>query len=286
LEWISEVIAHHNEEPAMSAKHIESRLEDGILRLTKVNVETRQGISMAVLAELGAAMDRVRDDSSIRGVIIDAAGDGFHNGAVMLGEMGKEWTDLTRADYRRIIDLGHGLGRNIASLDVPVIGVAPAGGLGGGLELLCRSDLVYTTDAARFSFPEVTLGLVAGWGGTQWAGRLVPFRKAQEFLLLGEEIDGKTAEAWGLVTRSFADRAALDAHVQNVTQRLKRCATVSLKWHKECLRALWQKSLTEGEAVEAVAVPEAMITGTWFGPTAAFFQGKRWDYSKNEAIDV
>lgn len=268
----------------MADRHIEQSLDDGILRLTKVNIETRQGVSMAVLAELGAAMDRVREDKSIRCVVIDAAGDGFHNGAVMLGEMGKEWSELTRADYRTIIDLGHGLGRNIASIDVPIIGVAPAGALGGGLELLCRSDLVYTTHDARFSFPEVTLGLVAGWGGTQWAGRLVPFRKAQEFLLLGEEIDGKTAEDWNLVTRSFPDRAALDAHVKKVTDRLRSCAPISLKWHKECLRALWQKSLTEGEAVEAVAVPEAMITQTWFGPTAAFFEGKSWDYAKGEAI--
>lgn len=269
----------------MAEAHIREELDNGVLRLTKTNTDTRQGISMSVLAGLGAAMDRARDDRSIRCIIIDAAGDGFHNGAVMLGEMGIDWPDLTRKDYRRIIDLGHGLGRNMASLDIPIIGIAAAGALGGGLELLCRCDLVYTTHDARFSFPEVTLGLVAGWGGTQWAARLVPFRKAQEFLLLGEEIDGRTAEDWGLVTRAFADRAAIDAHVAKVMTRLSRCAPVSLRWHKECLRALWQKSLTEGEAVEAVAVVEAMNTRTWFGPTAAFFEGKGWDYTRGEAIE-
>lgn len=269
----------------MADNHIETRLENGVLRCTKVNVDTRQGVSMSVLAGLGAAMDRAREDKSIRCIVIDAAGDGFHNGAVMLGEMGIDWPDLTRADYRKIIDLGHGLGRNMASLDIPIIGIAESGGLGGGLELLLRCDLVYTAHNARFSFPEVTLGLVAGWGGTQWAGRLVPFRKAQEFLLLGEEIDGKTAEDWGLVTRSFNDRAEIEAQVAKVIKRLDRLAPVSIKWHKECLRAIWQKSLTEGEAVEAVAVPEAMITQAWFGPTAAFFQGKAWDYTKGEAVD-
>src|SRR3990167_94050 len=148
----------------MGKNHLEKRIEDGVLRLTKVNSDTRQGISMSVIAGLNAAADEAREDKSIRAILIDAAGDGFHNGAVMLGEMGKEWPDLTREDYRRIIDLGHGLGRNIASLDIPVIGIASAGALGGGLEMLCRCDLLYTTDEARFSFPEVTLGLVAGWG--------------------------------------------------------------------------------------------------------------------------
>lgn len=265
--------------------HIRTTLDDGVLTLTKVNIETRQGISMSVLAELGDAMDRVRQDRSIRCVIIDAAGDGFHNGAVMLGEMATDFRTLGRKDYRRIIDLGHGLGRNIASIDVPIIGVAAGGALGGGLELLSRCDLLYTTRSARFSFPEVTLGLVAGWGGTQWAGRLLPFRKAQEFLLLGEEIDGTTAEEWNLVTRALDDRAALDAHVRKVTDRLRSCAPVSLRWHKECLRAIWQKSLTEGEAVEAVAVVEAMHEGVWFDPVDAFFQGKRWDYQAGKAVD-
>lgn len=269
----------------MASNHIEQHLEDGVLRLTKVNIETRQGISMSVLAELGEAMDRAREDASIRCIIIDAAGDGFHNGAVMLGELSDDWTTLSRKDYRKIIDLGHGLGRNIASMEIPIIGIASAGALGGGLELLSRCDLVYTTHDARFSFPEVTLGLVAGWGGTQWAGRLVPMRKAQEFLLLGEEIDGRTAEEWNLVTRSFEDRAAIEAHVARVTARLKRCAPVSIKWHKECLRAIWQKTLTEGEAVEAIAVVEAMNTQSWFQPTAAFFEGKGWDYTKGEAIE-
>ena len=76
--------------------HVNTTLDDGILTLTKVNIETRQGISMSVLAELGDAMDRVRQDKSIRCVIIDAAGDGFHNGAVMLGEMATDFHTLSR----------------------------------------------------------------------------------------------------------------------------------------------------------------------------------------------
>lgn len=264
---------------------IRESLEDGILRLTKINVETRQGISMAVLAELGDAVDRVRRDPAIRGVIIDAAGDGFHNGAVMLAEMTDDYRTMTRKDFRRIIDLGHGLGRNIASLDVPVIGVAAGGALGGGLELLSRCDMVYTTRDAQFSFPEVTLGLVAGWGGTQWAGRLIPHRKAQEFLLLGQPIDGATAEAWNLVTRAFPDRDSMNAHVKAVCDRLKQCAPVSLRWHKECLRAHWERSLTEGEALEAKAVVEAMDEGVFHDPVAAFFAGKVWDYTTGKAIE-
>lgn len=75
------------------------------------------------------------------------------------------------------------------------------------------------------------------------------------------------------------------AHVRNVADQLRSCAPVSLRWHKECLRAIWQKSLTEGEAVEAVAVVEAMHEGVWFDPVDAFFQGKRWDCQAGKAVD-
>ncbi len=94
------------------------------------------------------------------------------------------------------------------------------------------------------------------------------------------------AENWNLVSRAFDDRSSLDAHVAKVCERLKYCAPVSLRWHKECLRALWQGSLTEGEAVEARAVVDAMDEGVWFKPVEAFFAGKKWDYMAGKAIDA
>lgn len=261
------------------ATDVEVKVEDGVLWLTKTNADTRQGISMAVLKALSDMVDRVRSDKSIRAVVIDAAGDGFHNGAVMVAEMNPDMTALGREDFRRIGQIGHTLGRGIANLDIPVIGVARGGALGGGLEFLLRSDLLYTLDDAYYAFPEVTLGLVAGWGGTQWGGRLVPFRKAQEMLLLGEPIDGRTAADWGLVTRSFADASTLSAHVERVLKRLRRCSPVALRWHKECLRAIWQKSLTEGEVVEDTAIEEAMANSNFVEPLVAFFSGQgEWDY--------
>lgn len=269
----------------MDGKDLSERLEDGVLWLTKTNADTRQGISMAVLEYLARAVDRVRNDPTIRAVVVDAAGDGFHNGAVMVAELNPDMRALDRADFQRISQIGHALGRSIAALDVPVIGVARSGALGGGLELLLRCDLLYTTNDAYFAFPEVTLGLVAGWGGTQWGGRLIPLRKAQEMLLLGEPFDGATAEQWGLVTRAFADPDALDAHLAKVLARLKQCSPVSLRWHKECLRAIWQGSLTEGEAVEDRAIVEAMSVSGFPDPLEAFFEGKSYDYVAGRVID-
>ncbi len=263
----------------LSEKFTALRVErdDGVLRLTKINAETGYGISVAMLDELTAAI-AMADDASLRAVVIDAEGKGFHNGAVMVTELKPNLADLNRNDFRDIIERGHRLGRSIAGLPIPVIGIARGGALGGGFELLLRSDFLYCTDAARFSFPEVTLGFVAAWGGTQWGGRLMPFRKAQEFLLLGETIDGHRAEELGLVTRSFADAAALDAHVAAVLDRLRLCSPASFRWTKACLAATWDGPLAHGEEVEMTAEIETMASGDFLKAVAAFQAGAQFDF--------
>lgn len=261
---------------AASPLRVERR--DGILWLTKTNPESGYGISLAMLEALTAAIAAAANDAAVRALVVDAEGKGYHNGAVLVTELKPRLEDLTRADFRQLVERGQALGRAIAALPLPVIGIARGGAMGGGLELLLRSDFLYCTDGARFSFPEVTLGFVAAWGGTQWASRLMPFRKAQEFLLLGQPIDGREAEAFGLVTRSFADAAALDAHVAAVLARLRVCSPASVRWTKACLAASWEGPLAHGESVEATAEVETMASGDFIEAVAASGERARFDF--------
>ncbi len=174
-------------------------------------------MSLAMLKAMGEALDTVKDSPAIRAVVIEAGGRGFHAGAVAVTELRPRLEDLDREDFQRLVKIGHKLGNQIASMPIPVIGIARGGALGGGLELLLRSDFLYCLDGARFSFPEVTLGFVAAWGGTQLAARLMPFRRAQEMLLLGESINGIQAAEFGLVTASFATAELLDARLRDVS---------------------------------------------------------------------
>ena len=254
------------------------RSDDGVTYLTKVNAEANFGMTVGMLSAMTEAIEAAREDDAVRAIVVDAAGDGFHAGAVAITELKPSLTDLSRADFERLVEMGHALGRRIADLPVPVIGIARGGALGGGLELLLRSDLMYCLDSARFSFPEVTLGFVAAWGGTQLTPRLMPFRKAQEFLLLGEAIDGRTAEAYGLVTRSFADEAALRSHVEKVLDRLRLCSPHSLRWTKQCLKSVWEGPLAHGERVEILAEAETMVTGDFHKGLAALLAGAKHDY--------
>lgn len=252
---------------------LEVRSDDGVLYLTKQNPESSYGISVAMWAALTAAFEQAARDDAIRCVVLDAGGPGFHRGAVMVTELRDSMDALTGADFRDLVQRGQALGRLIAGLPKPVTGIARAGALGGGLEMLLRCDFVYTLDDAAFSFPEVTLGFVAAWGGTQWGGRMLPFRKAQEMLLLGDRITGRRAEEIDLVTRSFANGEALDAHVARVLDRLQYCSPASLAGTKQCLAATWGGPLEFGERIELEAEARTMTTGDFLKAYAAWRSG-------------
>ena len=263
---------------------LDIRIEDGIMRLIKNNPESGYGISLTMWGALMEAVDRATRDPAIRAVVIDAGGSGFHHGAVMAAELQGSLEALSANDFRDLVERGQALGRAIAALPKPVVGIARAGGLGGGLELLLRADFIYTLDHARFSFPEVTLGFVAAWGGTQWGGRMMAFRSAQEMLLLGDKVSGLDAVRTGLVTRSFANADALDAHVETVLSRLEYCSPASFAQTKACLAATWDGPLEYGERIELEAEIGAMGTGDFRKAHSARVNGSAYNFYREAAV--
>jgi len=263
---------------------LKHQIQDGIMWLCKDNPQDNYGMSLAMLKAMGEALDSAKDNSAIRAVVIEAGGRGFHAGAIAVTELQPRLEDLDREDFQRLVKIGHKLGNQIASMPIPVIGIARGGALGGGLELLLRSDFLYCLDGARFSFPEVTLGFVAAWGGTQLAARLMPFRRAQEMLLLGESINGIQAAEFGLVTASFATAELLDARLRDVLARLRHCSPASVRWTKECLEAAWEGSLDLGLDRELEAETETMDSGDFLKGLGALGNGQVYDYSAGKAV--
>lgn len=264
-----------------------TELRDGVLHLVKNNPEHSYGISVAMWRALTDAFDRAGADPEVRAVVIDAGGPGFHRGAVMVTELADSMDRLTPADFRDLVQRGQALGRQIAALPKPVIGIARGGALGGGLEMLMRCDFVYALDDALFSWPEVTLGFVAAWGGTQWGGRMLAFRKAQEMLLLGERITGRRAEQIDLVTRSFPDAASLDAYVAAVLKRLEYCSPAAFAGTKQCLAATWGGPIEYGERIELEAEAAAMATGDFLKAYAAWKGGEgQWNFHRGQIDPV
>ncbi len=197
---------------------------DGVARIIKNN-PPEYGMTRDVLVEMKRALKDAEHDAEIAVIVIGSAG-GFHMGATVFGEVGEKDWNLSPLEFREISQVAHALFRYIETLEKPVIGVAEAGAVGGGFENLHACDFVIASETATFSQPEVTLGISPGWGASQRIPRMIGWRKAKEFLLMGLEINGKEAEEMGLITRAVP-LADVEAEVLHFCEKLKVCAPVA-----------------------------------------------------------
>ncbi len=182
------------------------QIEDrGAVRVIRVNrPEVLNALNAAVLRDLAHAIDQVAQQphgtGSVRGVVITGVGDKAFIAGADIAAM----AELGESDALVFASQGHALGEMIAALHVPVIAAVGGFALGGGCEIALSCDFIYASDRARFGQPEVKLGVIPGFGGTQRLLRRVGKARALEMCLTGEVIDAHEAYRIGLVNRIVA----------------------------------------------------------------------------------
>jgi len=163
-------------------------------------------LNLQTVTELGAALAALEADPAVRAVVLTGAGDKAFVAGADIAEM----RDLHPAGARAFAEAGHGLGDAIGRMGTPVIAAVNGFALGGGCELALACDFVYASAKARFGQPEVNLGVMAGFGGTQRLARRVGTARAIELLCTGDLIGADEALRIGLVNRVCAPEALLD----------------------------------------------------------------------------
>ncbi len=177
----------------MESIHIELRPPIAVVTLDRPKV--LNALSAAVLAELDSAFTALVADASIRVILLTGAGDrAFAAGADI-----RELAALTAADAETFSARGQRIFRAIETCGKPVLACIRGFALGGGCELAMACTLRISASNARFGQPEVKLGIVAGYGGTQRLPRLVGRGAALKLLLTGAIIDANEALRIGLV---------------------------------------------------------------------------------------
>ena len=162
---------------------------EGAAALVTITHPPVNAISRAVAVALLEALTAAEADPACRALVLTGDGDRhFSAGA-----------DLTEfpADVTASVEVT----RRLEASRLPVVAAVNGFALGGGCEIALACDLRICSDTARFGQPEIKLGLIPGWGGTQRLPRLVGRGRALEMLLTGEQVDSARALAWGLVTR-------------------------------------------------------------------------------------
>lgn len=169
--------------------------DSGIAVVTIDRPEKRNALSSAVMAELSEAFDRIAADAAIRAAVITGKGEK----AFVAGADINELAELTPAAMREFALRGRAVFRKLETLGKPVAAAVNGAALGGGLELAMACTVRFASENALLGQPEVKLGVIPGYGGTQRLPRLVGRGRALELLLSGEAISAGEAFRIGLV---------------------------------------------------------------------------------------
>jgi len=167
-------------------------------------------LNLKLLQEIPQAIKQANDDPEVRGVVITGAGaNAFCAGADL-----RMMQTFSPDEATKVVQTGHAAFFAVENSPKPVIAAVNGLALGGGNELAMSCDIRYVSDRARFGQPEVKLGLIPAWGGTQRMTRLVGTGKAKELIFSGQMINAQEALRIGLVNKIVPDgeelRAATD----------------------------------------------------------------------------
>ncbi len=243
----------------------------GIITLNRP--EALNSINVQALRELSAAMISFRDDPELWVGIITGAGDkAFCAGADIKDMLPFLQTNLPQEPWE--IPNTHMRGIEVWK---PLIAAINGIALGGGLEIALACDIRIASDKARFGVPEVNLGLIPGWGGTQRLPRVIPRCKAAELLLMGKQIDAQEAYRIGLVNTLVPPEAVLNTAKEWANQ-ICQAGPLAVRSAKEAMIRGSSMSLEDGLALENALEAYCVHTEDFIEGKQAFIEKRKPAY--------
>ena len=248
---------------------------EGVAVVTLNRPEALNALSQQLVAELSGAMREARRDDAVRGVVVTGSGEkAFAAGADIAEFAGMEPLQAHRFAVR-----GQAIFTQIETMTKPVVAAVNGFALGGGCELAMACHLRVASEAAQFGQPEVQLGLIAGYGGTQRLPRLVGRGIATEMLLTGDRVSAARAYEIGLVNAVVPAEGLMEAAKGYVTKIASK-APVAVAMTLQALRAA-DLPLAHGLQQEAALFAQCAATEDFIEGVGAFlnrqtpeFQGR------------
>jgi enoyl-CoA hydratase/carnithine racemase len=260
---------------ALKLENVVYEKKGPIAYVTLNRPKVMNALNKATIYELRSAFEDARDDLAVRGVILTGGEKAFAAGADIA-----EIANNTAVEAEQASRRGQALTDLIENLGKPVVAAVNGFALGGGCELAMSCAIRIAAESAKFGQPEVKLGVMPGYGGTQRLPRLVGRGRALKLILSGDIIDAAEAYRIGLV-----DELEPDGHVveraETVLKKIIANAPLSVKYALEAVNKGLETSVAEGLLIEASLFAVCASTDDKKEGTSAFlekrapkFQGK------------
>lgn len=242
--------------------------------LTLNRPKALNALNQPLLARLAERLTEVGGDATIRVVILTGAGEKAFVAGADIAEMVAH--DARLAEH--LASQGQHILNHIATLGKPVLAAVNGFALGGGCELALACDFLIASSKARFGLPEVTLGVIPGFGGTQRLARLIGRHNALRWILTGDVHSAEEALRLGLVTQVVEPEQLLPTAL-DVAQRLATRGPLALAAAKRVVDAGWDLPLADGLRKEARAFGRLFATADQKEGMTAFLQKRPATFS-------
>jgi enoyl-CoA hydratase len=258
---------------AVNFKNILLESETGVATVTVNRPEKLNVLSVETLHELRQAVDEILGRDEIRVGIITGAGEK----AFIAGADVAELARLSASEARSFALLGQGIFSRIESGGKPFIAALNGYALGGGCELALACHLRVASENARLGQPEIKLGIVTGFGGSQRLLRIVGKTRTLELCLGGEPIDANTAMQWGIINKVAAPLRLME-EANSLAQKLAAYSPIALKYTLEAINMGLEVPLAEALAHEANLFALSFATEDMKEGTSAFLQKRKAEF--------
>ena len=251
-------------------RNLSLSVSDQILTIKINRPESLNALNAATIDELKKAVESAYDNADVAGIILTGSGEK----AFVAGADIKEIAELTELNGRRFAENGQEVFAQIENCEKPIIAAVNGFALGGGCELAMACHFRIASANAKFGQPEVTLGIIPGYGGTQRLTQLAGKGKAMELLMTGDMISAHEAQKIGLVNHVVDSQEELLPLAEKIMKKILSKAPLAIGMIVNCVNTVGVPE-ENGYQVEANSFSNCCGTADFKEGTSAFLEKRK-----------
>ncbi|MDP2303698.1 MAG: enoyl-CoA hydratase-related protein [Ignavibacteria bacterium] len=257
----------------MDFENILLEIKNHIAIVTINRPQKLNALNIQTIEELKSVFNEINNNTEIRAVVLTGSGEKAFVAGADISELNK----LSPIEAKEFSLNGQSVFNSIENLSKPVIAAINGFALGGGCELSLSCHIRFASENAKFGQPEVNLGIIPGYGGTQRLSRLINNGRALEYILSGDMFDAQEAFRLGLVSKIFSQADLLNKTIEfaeKITSKPHHAVRLAIK----SVNAVNSMSLTEGLNYEAALFALATGTDDFKEGTSAFLEKRKPEF--------